>query len=119
MTAMKYRPLPALLLLAVIGSLSAPSFAQSENKPQPGNFDYYLLTLSWAPEFCAWNRSGRTSDECNPNKHMGFVVHGLWPQYNNGQWPQDCASTPPVSSAIVNQMMPIMPGRSLIQHEFA
>ena len=50
---------------------------------------------------------------------MGLVVHGLWPQYNNGKWPQDCASTPPVSSAIVNQMLPIMPGSSLIQHEWA
>ena len=84
-----------------------------------GDFDYYLLTLSWAPEFCATNPIGRTSVECAPNHHMGLVVHGLWPQYNNGKWPQDCATTPPVASATVDHMMPIMPGQSLIQHEWS
>jgi ribonuclease T2 len=117
---MTKRLLSALLLLTLAGSLTGTSFAKSKKKsPAPSTFDYYLLTLSWAPEFCASNPSARTSDECNPNKHMGLVVHGLWPQYNNGQWPQDCASTPPVSSATVNHMMPIMPGSSLIQHEWA
>jgi ribonuclease T2 len=117
---MTKRLLSALLLLALACSWTGTLFAKSEKKPPaPSTFDYYLLTLSWAPEFCASNPSGRTSDECNPNKHMGLVVHGLWPQYDNGKWPQDCASTPPVSSATVNRMMPIMPGSSLIQHEWA
>jgi len=120
---MTKRLLRAFLLLILACSLTGTSFAkhkknQSSDSSQ-ATFDYYLLTLSWAPEFCASNPSGRTSDECNPNKHMGLVVHGLWPQYNNGKWPQDCASTPPVSSAIVNQMLPIMPGSGLIQHEWA
>jgi ribonuclease T2 len=84
-----------------------------------GDFDYFLLTLSWAPEFCASIPNGRTSVECAPNQHRGLVVHGLWPQYDNGKWPQDCASTPPVSSSTVNHMMPIMPGKQLIQHEWA
>jgi len=116
---MTKRLLSALLLVALACSLSVPSFAKSKKKPKQASFDYYLLTLSWAPQFCASNASARTSDECNPNKHMGLVVHGLWPQYNNGKWPQNCANTPPVSSATVNHMLPIMPGSSLIQHEWA
>jgi ribonuclease T2 len=122
---MTKRLLSAFLLLVLGCSLAGTSLAQHhKNQPasansSPGNFDYYLLTLSWAPEFCATNSSGRTSAECDPKKHMGLVVHGLWPQYNNGKWPQDCASTPPVSSATVSHMMPIMPGSSLIQHEWA
>jgi len=110
----------AFLLLALACSLASTSLGQQKkHQPSPSTFDYYLLTLSWAPEFCATNPSQRSSAECDPKKHIGLVVHGLWPQYNNGQWPQDCASTPPVSSAIVNQMLPIMPGSSLIQHEWA
>ncbi len=93
--------------------------ASSSSSGSAGDFDYYLLTLSWAPEFCATNINGRTSAECDPNKHMGLVVHGLWPQYNNGKWPQDCANTPPVASSTVDHMMPIMPSRSLIQHEWS
>lgn len=109
-------------LLVVSCSLTGNAFAKhkksSSSSSTSGDFDYYLLTLSWAPEFCATNPSGRTSAECATNKHMGLVVHGLWPQYNDGKWPETCATTPPVSSATVDHMMPIMPGSSLIQHEW-
>ena len=108
------------VLLPVSGVAKRKKSASSSSSSTSGvDFDYYLLTLSWAPEFCATNPSGRTSAECDPNKHMGLVVHGLWPQYNNGKWPQDCATTPPVASATVTHMMPIMPGQQLIQHEWA
>jgi ribonuclease T2 len=122
---MKNRLLPLLLVVVVVFSLGATSFAKHK-KPQstsdsntPGQFDYYLLTLSWAPQFCATNPNGRGTAECNPSKHMGLVVHGLWPQYNNGKWPEDCASTPPVSTSTVNHMLPMMPGKQLIQHEWS
>src|SRR6516164_5327606 len=115
-----------LLLLLFVGCCRCCEFALAKHKKQPamtsdasaGDFDYFLLTLSWAPEFCATNPNGRTSVECAPNQHRGLVVHGLWPQYDNGKWPQDCASTPPVASSTVDHMMPIMPGKSLIQHEW-
>jgi len=122
---MKKRLVTLVLLIVVGASLSESGFAKHKNSQSSSSgssssdFDYYLLTLSWAPEFCATNPSGKSSAECAPNKHMGLVVHGLWPQYNNGKWPQGCSTSPPVSSATVNHMMPIMPGSSLIQHEWA
>lgn len=120
---MKNRVLVLLLLWAMCLSLSGTGFAKKKKGgstgPASSNFDYFLLTLSWAPEFCATNKNGAGTAECDPKKHMGLVVHGLWPQYNNGKWPQDCASTPPVASATVNHMLPIMPGKQLIQHEWS
>ena len=113
-------PLSLVVCLTLAGTgLAKHKKSQSSSTPSGSDFDYYLLTLSWAPEFCATNSSARSSAECASNKHMGLVVHGLWPQYNNGKWPQDCATTPPVASATVEHMMPIMPGSSLIQHEWA
>ena len=85
----------------------------------PGNFDYYLLTLSWAPEFCATHASNASSSECDPNRHFGLVVHGLWPENDNGSYPQDCAPAQPVAQATVQHMLAIMPARGLIQHEWA
>ena len=122
---MNRRLLSTVVLLAVC--FGCCELAVAKHKKQPatnsdasaGDFDYFLLTLSWAPEFCATNPNGRTSVECAPNQHMGLVVHGLWPQYDSGKWPQDCASTPPVASSTVQHMMPIMPGKQLIQHEWA
>lgn len=37
-----------------------------------GAFDYYLLTLSWSPEFCLTHPSAA---ECSA--HPGFILHGL------------------------------------------
>jgi ribonuclease T2 len=85
----------------------------------PGNFDYYLLTLSWAPEFCATHQDSAASSECDPTRHYGFVVHGLWPENADGSFPERCAPARPVSQAIVQHMLPIMPSRGLIQHEWA
>lgn len=111
------------LLLAVAVSASASKHrsgsASSHADNTPGAFDYYLLVLSWAPEFCATHQSTMSSSECDPNRHYGFVVHGLWPQNNDGSWPKDCGSAQPVSNDIVREMLPIMPARGLIQHEWA
>src|SRR5271165_6176705 len=124
---MKNKALSIFVLVFVFLSFNQVGFAKHKKSQSSSDasstsgsdFDYYLLTLSWAPEFCATNSAGRTSAECDPKKHMGLVVHGLWPQYDNGKWPESCASTPPVASATVDHMMPIMPGEVLIQHEWA
>ncbi len=58
-------------------------------------YDFYLLNLSWSPEFC---HSHPDSPECAA--HPGFVVHGLWPQNNDGTYPEHCPSRPgPTSDA--------------------
>jgi ribonuclease T2 len=80
-------------------------------------FDYYLLDLSWSPQYCASKGSSAEPQQCGPDKHFGFVVHGLWPQYENGKWPQNC-STEKVSAQVVDSMLDIMPSRKLIQHEW-
>ena len=70
------------------GSQSGRSSADNT----PGHFDYYLLTLSWAPQFCATHQANMSSSECDPKRHYGLVVHGLWPQNDNGSYPLECGS---------------------------
>lgn len=82
-------------------------------------FDYYLLALSWAPEFCAAHAGDATSSECDPRHHFGLVVHGLWPQNNDGTYPENCAPAHPVAEQTVQHMLAVMPARGLIQHEWA
>jgi ribonuclease I len=60
-----------------------PRRGRPEEQAPPGQFDFYLLNLSWSPEFCATHGE---SPECGHN--LGFVVHGLWPQDSNGNYPQ-------------------------------
>lgn len=85
-------------------------------KPQ-GQFDYYLLSLSWAPNFCA-SHPGDHSSECASGNHAAFVLHGLWPQSNHGAPPMACAPASPVAKSIVDHMLALMPTRALVQHEW-
>jgi ribonuclease T2 len=108
-----------LVLLAVLVGLGGSSCAKHQ-PPQAesptSTFDYYLLALSWAPQFCAtaWG----DSSECDPKHHFGFIVHGLWPQNEDGSYPMNCAQVRPPGQDTVRQMMTIMPNRGLIQHEW-
>jgi ribonuclease T2 len=108
---MKVAILVAALLFS--GTLSA---ARKKKAATPQSFDYYLLTLSWAPDFCAQTNS-KNPAECGPGRKVGFVVHGLWPQGETGRGPQNCGGSP-VSQSIVQTMLNYIPTASLIQHEW-
>ncbi len=91
---------------------------QSAPNP-PGRFDYYLLVLGWSPAYCASEGRGRDDRQCEGQHPRAFVLHGLWPQYERG-WPKDCATSerPWVPSAVIDAMLPMMPGKNLIIHEY-
>jgi len=74
--------------------------------------------MSWAPGFCAQPDVHKVVRECGKGLHTGFVVHGLWPQKNDGTRIGNCAPASPVSSSIVDSMLPLMPDAGLIQHEW-
>lgn len=57
-----------------------------------GVFDYYVLALSWSPSWCALEGDRRGSEQCDASLDHGFVVHGLWPQYETG-WPASCTTS--------------------------
>lgn len=56
-----------------------------------GQFDYYVLALSWQPAWCSLTGDGRNAPECRDGTGRDFTVHGLWPQHERG-WPQNCAT---------------------------
>src|ERR1019366_8281788 len=113
------RPTLVIVLLLVGCLLTSTACHTPPADNTPGSFDYYLLTLSWAPEFCAAHAGNAPSSECDPQRHFGFVVHGLWPENDNGSYPQNCAPAQPVAQPTVQRMLAIMPARGLIQHEWA
>jgi ribonuclease T2 len=83
-----------------------------------GQFDYYLLSLSWSPQYCARPEARDDRLQCEGHNY-GFVLHGLWPQYRRGS-AQFCTSTEPrrVKPQIVDEMLPIMVSPELIEHEW-
>jgi ribonuclease T2 len=99
----------ALLLLPGI-ALAAPRNA-------PGDFDFYVLALSWSPSYCAFDEDPDPS-QCRTGSR-GFIVHGLWPQYERG-YPSSCPSSMPrrVPDGIVASLRDIMPSGGLVGHEW-
>lgn len=56
---------------------------------KPGDFDFYVLSLSWSPTFCDSEAGRRNRSQCGIHERAEFVVHGLWPQYTRG-FPSYC-----------------------------
>jgi ribonuclease T2 len=56
----------------------------------PGVFDLYLFSLSWSPGFCDIEGDYKGKRDCRLRSGLGFVVHGLWPQFENGDYPSFC-----------------------------
>ena len=87
----------------------------------PGRFDYYALSLSWSPSFCAESSRGASDPQCNRtgDRPFSFVLHGLWPQYERG-FPDSCptAEQPFVQNRTIDGLLDIMPSRPLIIHEY-
>jgi ribonuclease T2 len=86
----------------------------------PAPFDYYVLSLSWAPEFCAQPGAAAANPrECATKRGTGFVVHGLWPEAAQGKNPESCGPANRVAGNVIKIALPYMPSASLIQHEWA
>jgi ribonuclease T2 len=76
-----------------------------------GTFDFYLLALSWSPEFCVTHPKAA---ECAA--HAGFVLHGLWPQNLDGSYPEDCSNS--AGPGDPQAYRDILPDVHLLEHEW-
>ncbi|HEY0836328.1 MAG TPA: ribonuclease T2 [Azospirillum sp.] len=105
-------------ILSLIALLLAPVEAAAQRKADPGAFDYYVLSLSWSPAHCTRPDRDDDPDQCGADKNHGFVVHGLWPQFEQGGYPRSCSAQRAVPKAVVDETMPVMPSPSLIVHQW-
>jgi ribonuclease T2 len=108
---------------AFVALLLTPRAASAEDPRQdtPGQFDFYVLSLSWSPSFCAAAAErgrGRAAHAQCGTRLFSFVVHGLWPQYDKG-FPEYCQlPAPRLDHGIVSAMLDLMPAPHLIFNEW-
>lgn len=105
------------MLTLILGFSGAQGREPQSARDQPGVFDYYVLSLSWSPEYCAASTSARDPQQCSVGRRYGFVVHGLWPQYDQG-FPASCPGNPRVEEHDIQRLRRIMPSAGLIRHEW-
>ena len=101
----------ALIIFAQAADLSA-----KEHKR--GQFDDFVLALSWSPSYCAGDPGQRDAQQCAPGRRFAFVVHGLWPIFVNG-WQESCERRKEwIPQERIDAMLDVMPSKKLIIHEW-
>lgn len=112
------------LLAATFAALpaSSPAAAQSRDGDIPGDFDFYVLSLSWSPSYCASEGSRANRQQCGSGRPFGFVVHGLWPQNERG-YPANCridgrSGGSYVPRQIASGLSDIMPSTGLVAYQW-
>jgi ribonuclease T2 len=100
----------AISLAVLAGAAEHHRHIRSRTGSRPGDFDYYVLALSWSPEFCY---SHADKPECRG--HYGFIVHGLWPQFADG-YPENCSTQN--RNLRLADMSDLMPDPELVRHEW-
>jgi len=100
------------------GTPSAPSSHDTAETSEAG-FDFYVLSLSWSPAFCASDAGRNSRQQCGADRKFGFVVHGLWPQNDQG-YPEFCGAdkNERVPDNLGRSMFDIMPSMGLIGHQW-
>ena len=109
------------IALVALAAAFGPASAQDKRQNTPGEFDFYVLSLSWSPSFCEGaeerGRSGRSQQAQCGGRPFSFVVHGLWPQYETG-YPEYCQRRIPLGRNIMTSMLDLMPAPGLIYNEW-
>lgn len=73
-----------LVITAILLSSAAADTVIADQR----EFDYFMFVRQWAGSFCH-------DDGSCPLVHrhgFRFTIHGLWPNYEDGSWPQFCSN---------------------------
>lgn len=121
MTGRLFAVLSALFLCLMAGTGAGYAAGSDSQMVASGArpFDFYVLSLSWSPSYCEAEGKKANKYQCGKHPAYGFIVHGLWPQYEHG-YPKDCKSDAErrVPREGLRAMSDLMPGYGLIIHEW-
>ena len=111
--------MPARLKSLLCQLAITAALALAALRAQAADFDFYVLTLSWSPSWCAANDRGGRTAQCDGRRKYTFIAHGLWPQSRRG-WPADCQSDEPdrVPEKLARDYYDILPSAGLAGHEW-
>lgn len=93
-----------------------------------GTTDYFRLSLSWSPTFCA-SRKKHAEQPFQCQHAFGLIVHGLWPNArkdnNTGHGsqsvrahPRNCRNEPAIPIEVIQKYFCLMPSEMLMQGEW-
>lgn len=130
MKAIAFRLLSVLPMLAFMAACADEAAPQAQARteaaasvaadvPLGRGFDFYVLALSWSPAYCRIKGADANRKQCAEGRDLGFIVHGLWPQFEAG-YPEFCPTRDPdrVPSQLGLSYSDIVPTMGLIGHQW-
>lgn len=104
-----------LLMICLLFLIPSLGWAKNE---KAGEFDYYVVALSWSPNWCELEGDARNSPQCDAREDHGWILHGLWPQFNRG-YPSFCRTSYRMpSKSMTGAMSDIMGTGGLAWHQW-
>lgn len=101
----------------ILALMFAVGMAHADGE-RAGEFDYYVMALSWTPTWCTLEGDDRGSPQCDDGQGFGFTLHGLWPQHEAG-WPAFCPTVMRAPSrGMTGDMADIMGTSGLAWHQW-
>ncbi|CAH9087303.1 unnamed protein product [Cuscuta epithymum] len=88
-----------LIIFLVLPCLMASSLSR--------DFDFFYFVQQWPGAYC----SQRSRSCCYPKSGKpaeDFSIHGLWPNYLSGKWPQNCDPQTSLDESQISDMMSAM-----------
>lgn len=69
-----------------------PPDRKKDHKNGDDSFDFYVFSMTYQPEFCI--EKHETPEGCHHPKQSWdrLTIHGLWPNRQDGSYPQSCSS---------------------------
>lgn len=125
-----------LILAAALGALALPALAAPACSPpkdiapapvlspRPDEVvtgvttAYYLLAISWTPQWCRTIGQKGTEQPVECGKSLGFTLHGLWPNGVAPPYPRYCRPVGGLDAGLVRRMYCRTPSAELLQHEW-
>jgi ribonuclease T2 len=105
--------------LAALLAAAAQASAQPHGRGggTPGDFDFYVLALSWSPGFCELEGDRKGRAQCDRGSGATFVLHGLWPQHERG-YPSDCAADRQPTRIAMEAARGVFPDEGLARYQW-
>ncbi|BBN01580.1 ribonuclease T2 [Marchantia polymorpha subsp. ruderalis] len=89
-----------MLVLGLVFALALVS----RSSAQLVDFDYYYFVVQWPGSYCDLQKAC-----CYPltgKPAANFSIHGLWPEFLDGTWPQDCDTSQTFDLEQVRDLVP-------------
>ncbi len=107
-----------LVPVLAAGAATAQDYGGFSRRGAPGDFDFYVLALSWSPTYFAGEGARRDEAQCASGRGLGFVLHGLWPQYARG-YPENCSAVDrPITRQAMDAAGQVYPSEGLARYEW-